>query len=171
MSKKGRKQSEPEKANRSSESDSVPVEGDTSKEVEIVDPATRSMAETDSGEKKKGVWKGDPSNRWVPKAGMVVKPSELLKAFRKVYRGNLSVNDMNNPSIQTIQQLKLEDNAKFLTEFRTLTKEHQERVVRKQEQVAKTAEAAATVSRDKSTDDLLIVIDELLAECVSASKA
>lgn len=164
MAKKGRNQSETEKAPRSSQSDSVPIEGDTSINGEIVQ-------ETASGEKKKGVWKGDPANRYVPVAGKIVKPSELLKAFRKVYRGNLSANDLSNPSIQTIQQLKLEDNAKFLTEFRTLSKEHQERVARKQEQVAKTAEAAATVSRDKSTDDLLTLIDDLLSECVSASKA
>ena len=144
--------------------DSPVDEGITASEGQIV-------SETTPGEKKKGVWKGSLSNRYVHTGKAAVKPSELLKAFRKVYRGNLSVKDMNNPSIQTIQQLKLEDNAKFLTEFRTLTKEHQERVVRKQEQVAKTAEAAATVSRDKSTDDLLIVIDELLTECVSASKA
>ena len=137
-------------------------DGDSASGGEIV-------AENASGEVKKKGWTGPIENRW-SKGRINEKPSELLLAFRKVYRGNLSVTDMANPSIQTVQQLKLEDNAKFLTEFRTLSKEHHEKLQKRREAIAKTAEAAATVSRDKSTDDLLIVIDELLVDCLAANK-
>ncbi len=123
---------------------------------------------------KKSGWKGPPGSiyRDGRKGISKLKPSGVLKDYRAVYAGTLSTSDMAKASIQSILQLKMEDNARFLAEYAKLEREHDDRKARHRLEVHKgIAETAkAEVPKDATTEDTLLLLDELLAEAVAASK-
>jgi len=142
-------------------------EGDSPSKGEIVDPAANT-------EKPKGGWKGNKANRY--RGGKpFAKPKPILLDYRIVYRGNLTDEQKAKPSIQSILELKMEDNARFLSEYAKLEKDQEERIARKRMEVHKGIEqlaaAVPAVSKDQQTEDTLLMLDELLAEAVAASKS
>lgn len=121
---------------------------------------------------KKGVWNGPPGSIYKGGKKSQARPSQVLLDYRQVYRGTISAADMAKSSIQSILQLKMEDNARFLAEYAKLEREHDDRKARHRLEVHKgIAESAkAEVAKDATTEDTLLLLDELLAEAVAASK-
>lgn len=118
----------------------------------------------------KGGWKGplDKKNK-----GNYSAPGELLKHFRWVWRGRVPPKFENDPGIASIRMLKLENNEKFLAELRTLEKAHDEKVARRRADAAKKQEAERAAApppaaKDQTTEDLVALVSDLLAEFCKA---
>lgn len=147
-----------------------PVERSVEERVEAL--SGESVAKIEYG----GVWKGPKSNRYTGGATVnQVKARQHLRDWRMVYTGNFSDTDAIRPAIMALRQLKMEDNARFLSEYNKLEQQFDEKVAKKRAEVAKRRELeqAAVKTQEKAddpkTEDTLVIIEDLIGEARTAA--